>query len=458
MVKVNADLVERLNGELSRDLEPRAGRLGKVQRYLLGDHDMPYMPRGCKTEYIHLAKRSITNWLPLVPDTYVKGLILDGFRASGAGENSPAWEYWQANGMDARQTVVHRGALEYGTSYLLVLPGKPVPVMRPVSPLRGAAWYADSDDEFPEVAIRRKGKTADGTLLLEAFDAENVYTFAKPSDSINFKLVSTEAHHLGVTPIIRFRDRLDGDAEGIVRPLIKLNDRVNEVVFATLIAMQYASFRQRWATGLSVPTDDDGNPVEPFEAAVDRLWVTESEGAKFGDFSQTEIAGHLNLYNSTVRTLAAVAQISPNLLTGDLVNLSAEALAQLESQTQGKLAEYEQVFGEAWESGFRLAAKAAGDKEGAQDMSAQVRWRDTEARSLATTVDALGKLAQMLEVPVEALWEKVPGVTEQDVLYWRSLRDQQDMLGSLAAELNRQTEVIADPAAEAAVEGQVPEE
>jgi len=412
------------------------------------------MPKGAKQEYLHLAKRAITNWTPLVPDTYSKGLFVDGFRPANAADNAAPWSYWQANGMDARQNVVHRGALEYGTSYTLILPGtlqsRRVPVMRPLSPLRSAAWYRDEDDEFPEIGLRRKGETIDGTRLIELYDKTSVYTFAKPKDSDNWLLGGVEEHGLGVTPFVRFRDRLDGEAVGVVKPLINLNDRVNEVVFATLVALQYASFRQRWATGLAIPEDDDGNPLEPFQAAVDRLWIADSEGARFGDFAQTEVQGHLSIYDSTVRTLAAVAQISPNILTGDLVNLSAEALAQMESQTQGKISEYETIFGESWESAFRLAALAAGDTAAANDTSAQVRWRDTEARSLAQTVDALGKMAQMLQVPVEALWEKIPGITDQDVTYWRSLRESQDVLGALVGDFQRQTApTIAETPAEA---------
>lgn len=441
---IDAALAKRLDESLETDLEPVAGRLGKVRRYLGGDHDLPYMPRNAKSEYMHLAKRAITNWTPLVPDTYSKGLFVDGFRPANSAENATPWSYWQANGLDARQSIVHRGALEYGTAYTLILPGtlqtKRIPVMRPMSPLRTAAWYRDDDDEFPEVGLRRKGTTADGTRLIELYDKTSVYTFAKLKDSDKWLAGGVEDHGMGVTPFVRFRDRLDGEATGIVRPLITLNDRVNEVVFATLIALQYASFRQRWATGMVVPEDEEtGKPVEPFQAAVDRLWVAESETARFGDFAQTEVQGHLSIYDSTVRTLAAVAQISPNILTGDLVNLSAEALAQMESQTQGKISEYETLFGESWESAFRLAAHAAGDVEASQDTSSQVRWRDTEARSLAQTVDALGKMAQMLQVPVEALWEKVPGVTDQDVTYWKSLRDSGDVLGGLVTELQRQT-------------------
>ncbi|AYN59090.1 portal protein [Arthrobacter phage Yang] len=439
---IDAKLAARLNGELEADLQ-REGRLGKVKRYLDGDHDLPYMPRGAKKEYEHLAKRSITNWTPLLSDTYGKGLFVDGYRPAKAAENAAPWGYWQDNGLDARQTIVHRGALEYGAAYNLILPGtlqeRRIPRIRPLNPLRSAAWYRDEDDEFPEIGLRRVGTTMDGAQLIEIYDKTSVYTFAKPKDSEDWVLSRVDEHGAGYTPFVRFRERLDGESKGIIRPIFNLQDRVNEIVFSTLIAIQYAAFRQRWATGLVIPEDDEGNPIEPFQSAVDRLWITDSEGAKFGDFAQTETSGHLAAYESTVRTLAAVAQISPNILTGDLVNLSADALAQMEASTQRKMGEYETLFGESWESTFRLAALVAGDSAAALDTSAQVRWRDTEARSLAQTVDALGKIAQMLQVPVEALWEKIPGVTDQDVEYWKSIRDTTDPLGELVAEVQRQT-------------------
>ncbi|MFG1648460.1 hypothetical protein ACGFIE_00915 [Micromonospora sp. NPDC049275] len=54
--------------------------LGKLARYLRGEHDLPYMPHGAKAEYGSLAKKSIAPWLPLISETYVKGLFVDGDR------------------------------------------------------------------------------------------------------------------------------------------------------------------------------------------------------------------------------------------------------------------------------------------------------------------------------------------------------------------------------------------
>ena len=448
---VDVTLAERLLATLDADLT-RDGRLGKVRRYLAGDHDLPYMPKGAKKEFEHIAARSITNWTPTIPGTFTRSLFVDGYRAAKTAENVTSWAYWQANGLDARQTIAHRGALEYGTSYTLVLPGsvqgKSMPVIRPLSPLRSLAWYTDPDDEFPAYGLLVKGEDTEGARIFEVYDSEGSQTFSTTTGA-DGKAVTVQtgefAHGLGVTPFVRFRDRLDDEATGLVRPILPLQDRGNEVVFSTLIALQYASFRQRWATGLAVPVDEDpdsptfGQAVEPFQAAVDRLWVSDDPTAKFGDFAQTEISGHLSLYKSTIETLAATSDINPGILMGTDANpASADALAALNDATQRRLGEFETNFGESWETVFRLAALAAGDRAGYEDTSAQVRWRDTEARSMAATVDALGKIASMLQVPVEALWEQIPGVTQQDVEHWKTLRDASDPLALMLGETARQ--------------------
>lgn len=405
------------------------------------------MPRGAKAEFKHLAKRAVTNWLPLVSETFARDLFVEGYRTPRSDQDETAWSHWQRNGLDARQSICIRGALEYGASYVLVLPGTNAPVIKPLSPLRSMAWYADDDDEWPELAIRRLGKTKDGKgRLFEVYQGDEIATVERNGEG-RYTIVKTESHGLGHVPWVRFRDRLDGQAKGLIAPLIPLQDRVNEVSFATLIAIQYASFRQRWATGLSIPVDEDpdsptfGQPVETFEAAVNRLWMSDSPDAKFGDFAQTELSGHHTAYDAAVKTLAAIGQISPNVMMGDLVNVSGDALQNMQHSTRRKRSELETIFGESWEQVFRLAARANGDPEPSED--AQVRWRDADGTNLAATVDALGKMTQMLNVPAEALWEKVPGITEQDIQRWKELA-QVDPITALTAELERQTTLPPD--------------
>jgi hypothetical protein len=438
-------------------MNDRNAPFGKITRYIGGDHDLPYMPNGAKEEFRSLARKSVTNWLPLIVDTYAKSLFVDGYRPARSAENARPWEYWQANGMDARQTVAIRGALAYGTSYVLVLPGEETPLIRPLNPTKTLALYDDDDDDWPAIAIQRVGKERGNpkVMLYRVYDEGGVYTVRSEHGSGNVKVAFEEEHGLGVVPMIRFRERLEEDVTGIVAPLITTQDRVNEIVFTTSIALQYASFRQRWATGMAIPLDEReeidgktnpnfGKPIEAFEAAVNRLWLTDNPEARFGDFAQTEVHGHLSAYQGAVKTLAAQAQTSPLVLLGDLANLSAEALAAIESTTQRKIGEYETIFGEAWEQTLRLAAAAAGDFEAASDAEAQVRWRDTEARSLAATVDALGKMVTMLGLPAEAAWERIPGTTDQDVQRWKAMRSEGDVFGALMNDFSRQAAPVEE--------------
>ena len=113
---------------------------------------------------------------------------------------------------------------------------------------------------------------------------------------------------------------------------------------------------------------------------------------------------------------------------------SAEALVAAETGQRRKVLERQSLFGESWEQVLGLASQAAGYEPSSE---AEVRWRDTEARSLGQTIDALLKLSQM-GVPAEALWERVPGVTQSEVARWQSLAAQGDSLAVLTQMLDRQ--------------------
>jgi len=180
------------------------------------------------------------------------------------------------------------------------------------------------------------------------------------------------------------------------------------------------------------PRDPEtGRPIEPFEAAVNRLWTTASKDARFGEFTETDLTGYLASQESAIKQMATIAQVPPHYLLGGLVNISAEALAAAEAGLARKVSERKAVFGEAWERVFRLMAFAAGQVEDAENTRARVVWRDTEARSLAASADALGKLATMLGIPAEALWELIPGVTPFQIRRWKRLK-QQDMAMDVA--------------------------
>ncbi|MDQ8045250.1 MAG: phage portal protein, partial [Patulibacter sp.] len=117
----------------------------------------------------------------------------------------------------------------------------------------------------------------------------------------------------------------------------------------------------------------------------------------------------------------------------------AEALAAAEAGRDRKVMLAQTSFGESHEQAFQ----AVGDLMGL-DVPEDIEsvWRDTSAKAFSAVVDALGKAAQMLQIPPEMLWDRIPGVTRQDVQRWKAARAEGDALGQLTGLLDRQA---ADP-------------
>lgn len=442
--------VGKLIAALRRETDPD-GSIGRVRRYLKNEPDDPYMPRGASAEYRQLIKTSRRNVLPQVSDTYVQGLRVDGYRPAKVADNAAPWAIWQANGLDAKQSIVHRGVVDHGIAYGLVLPGRSrrtgaaMPVVRLFPPWRAMAWF-DGDSEFPEYALLDEGTTSDGRRLWAVVD-RLAYTryvegsYPSPSPTV----LDVQEHGLGFTPVIRFRDRLDDDAQGVVAPLLTRQDELNQIGLGMAVAMQFAMHRQRWVAGLVVEEDEDGNAIAPFSAGADRLWVTENADAKFGDFAQTDISGHLRAYDDALKGLVNAAQLPANIY-GDLINVSADALQLIQVAHQDRLDSIRTVVAEAWELLLRVAALVAGDLGSAADDSAEIRWRDTETRSLLTAAQGLSLLVEKLGVPAQGVWSLLPNVTDGQLQEWRRLAAESDSAAVLAGILSQQADALALPA------------
>lgn len=446
------------------------GRIGRVRNYLDGKHDMPYMPKGATREYRLTAERSVTNWLPLVLGTFTKSLRVEGLRGTlpdqpdptsapdptadpagaqkaldaakaatmGNADKAPTddvwYQVWQRNRLDAGQAMVYDGALAYGASWVCVLPSVDGGVsVDPIDASRAFAYYADDDDETPTLALVYTGATLENGERFKFYAPGAIYALQRDTRGDPLRVVGTAPTGMDFVPWVRFRPSLT-DKRGIIKPLIPLQDQINESMFMLRMVLISGAHRQRWATGMVIPTDPTtGKPVEPFNSAVDRLWVAEDAETKFGDFAQTDVTGHINTYIQSVRTLAALAQINPSIMTGDLINLSADALAQIDAQTTRRVDELATIFGESWEQVFRLGAEILGAGDVASDEALEVRWADAEARAFATQVTALGVLAEKLKAPVVELWEEVPGMTPAKLERWRSAHQSEDTYSQLLA-------------------------
>ncbi|MBA0054288.1 phage portal protein [Streptomyces sp. AJS327] len=427
-----------------RRLQEDLTRLDRIDRYVRGEHDDPYTPQSASDEYKLLAKRSVSNWLPLLVKTPSQAMSVSGYRreGTGAGQPSAEWSAWQDNRMDARQNPVHRAALMYGQSFVSVLrdPADPSrPIIRGISPRKLYASYEDpAADMFPlwvfqiEALPEKEGAEAQGWVYDDTY-VYDVMVGGKDGP----RVVGSRAHNMGRCPVVRFAPDIDleGRVRGVVEPMIPIQDRINQTVFDLLVAQTFGSFKVRTISGMApefkrdpetgeILYDANGRPQPiPIRFEASRALVAPDADTKFGQLDETPLGGFIEAIEAGVKTLAAVSQTPPHYLLGSVVNLSAEALAAAESALSRAVDEYEHALGESWEATLFLCAHAAGVEP---DPTAQVLWADKESRSLSQTVDALGKAVQMLQVPARALWSRIPGTTSTDLEEWRQIAEEDD--------------------------------
>jgi hypothetical protein len=439
--------------------------LDVLRRYATGKQALPLViPQDAPREVHEMARISRINLISIVINSLVESLFVDNLRvttkdAEGDPEQitDPVWDIWQANKLDRGQSGLYRAVFTYGYGYMVATAGKPVPVARPMSPRTMTALYGD-DPDWPELALERRRKP--GTFRL--YDDELVYELGYDPDKKKFTVLGRGVHGSPYCPVVRYRDVEDLDLDdepisqqvarfgtrgdnmtdmvaGQVAPLMTLQDQSDVTTFALKSAEWYSAFRQRWVIGWT-----PANPTDKTSAAASQLWTfdNEPEEVKLGEFSQTILDGYLASRGDTAKFVATLSQTPVHELIGELVNLSAEALAAAEAGRDRKVDERKTGLGESHE---QLAVMLGALKGIDVPNDLEVVWRDTSARAFGALVDGLGKLASQLQIPAEALWERIPGATLQDIRRWKKLREEGDAVAGLMGELDRQA---APPATE----------
>jgi hypothetical protein len=406
--------------------------LDDIYDYMLGRKGFPRVPDNCEAEIEDLARLSMKNILPLVRDAFVQNLCVIGYRSALARENSPAWDVWQSNRMDARQVEVYRPAITYGASYVVVTADDEEGALwRPRSPRQLLAVYEDPQtDEWPQYAFEMWVDNTDAKARRKAmiYDDEYMYPidlgFVPASavsidpNSIDFartlgSMVVEEPirHGASECPVVRFINARDADdvIVGEISPLLVLQRALNSVNFDSMIVSRFGAFPQKVITGWS------GSTSEVLSASARRVWAFEDPDVKGYALPAADLSQYDAKLTEMLEFIATVAQVSPAKLNPKLSHVSADALAAAEANEQRKTESKRDTFGESWEQCFRLSGEITGDVATAEDESSEVVWRDTEARSFAATVDGIQKLSAS-GVPIEELIDMIPGVTQQKIL------------------------------------------
>lgn len=441
---------------LSARLDARLQFIRLCEAYYDGDHGLRLSTPLWQTAFQQVFANFSDNWMALVVDSSVERLRVQGFRyGTDQPADADAWAIWQANQLDLYSRIAHTEAIKTGEAYLLVAPPDdqdPNTARITVEHPAQCLVAKDPADRRRRLAGIKRWESDDGRWLLTIYLPDAVYRWQsrstvaqrwagagglgtaddwEPREDADGGEVSNP---LGVVPLIPLENNpgLLGGGRSDVAPLIAIQDAINKTVADSLIASEYSSLRQRWATGLEVPKDAQGNVLTStqVDATFRRLWIAENPDARWGEFSVADLGGYVQLTSMLTQHLAALSRTPPHYLLGQIVNASGDALKTAEATLVAKVRAKMVDFSEPWEEAVRLAFMFQGDTERGQVIDAEVVWADPESRTESEHADAIVK-QQAVGVPQGMLWEQL-GYSPQQIERMRQMQATESMLAGAA--------------------------
>lgn len=366
-----------------------------------------------------------SNFSALVVDGTSERMEVAGFRFENPAGDDDLWDLWQANDMDGQSQIAHTEALIKGLAYTLVTPTADEPritvedaldtiierdLLDRRNRLAGLKRWIDDDDHMvvyvylPDIIAKYR--------TVSAYDPAQHSWNTENMDWGGFSVERLEipgedwplSNRIGVVPIVELpnRPRLKKPGQSEIAAVMGNQDAINKYRADALIASEFASFRQRWVIGLDIPTDPDtGKALEPFKAAIDRLWTVPPPDptdpnppeVKFGEFEATDLAPYKAMIEVEVGHMSSISRMPYHYLLGQpqAIPPSGESLKSSEAGLVRKVGKTEIYLGEGWEETMRLVLRAMDDTR-ANNRTAETIWKDEETQQLAATVDAAVKL------------------------------------------------------------------
>lgn len=355
--------------------------------YYDGRHDVAFEVEKFNTavseSFKAFAKKYNLNLCPAVCDALTDKLIVENFRVESGDVEIPkkAWEIWQNNFMDIRSDEVHHEAVVLGDAYVQVwVNSEKQTIIYPQNATRCSVVY---DEETPNKILwaAKYWKTPDKKMRLNLFYPDVTYKFIskkevsgipqKASDFVAYTDEGSDAvkNPYNRVPMFHFSNngKMGHLGKSELINAIPVQDSLNRTVMSKFVAMEFAAFLQRWGTGIESNEDDEGNPISPFIAGVEKIWLSENPDAKFGVFPATDLNQFLDVKNSAIIDMARVTgtplwyfvQVDGGFPSG-------EALKKSETRHTNKIKNRMNTFGQVWADVMSFALQIENKKPDAR--------------------------------------------------------------------------------------------
>lgn len=418
--------------QLSDKLDTTVPKLVDLDRYWRGEQAAAYLTPEARDALGDRLKTLSVNFPRLAVTALAERLEVTGFRTDGpdAEPDGELWRIWRRNGMEDAAAQAHVDALAYGRSFVMVWADtNGAPIVTVESPLQ-VAVLRDPATRRVTAALKRwvDGNVGRAVLYepgrITKLVASGVVVDAAAMPATGWTATEILPNPLGVVPVVPIVNRgrlLDVDGVSEMTDVLDLADALNKLVGDMLVTSEFYARPRRWATGLEVVEDAEGNAVKPFSAALDDVWQSEAPETKFGQFDAARLDGYADAAALVTQQIGALTGLPPHYLGlhGDQP-ASADAIRSAEASLVARAYALHRTFGTAWAEVARLVL-AVRDGSDPSALDVDVVWANPETRTPAQAADAAAKLVGV-GVPLSVVLADTLGMSPEQVERVRSAR------------------------------------
>ncbi len=282
-------------------------------------------------------------------------------------------DIWKNNRMDERANEVHLESLKQGDAYVIVWPNDDLePEIWPQEAMQCRIEYEPNNRARVTRALKVWFDRDEARWRLNIYTPLAIEKYISrqsnstmPTTDAGWQAYGTVPNIYGVVPVFHFptrRSRAYGISE--LRDIIPLQNALNKSVMDMIIAMEFASFKQRWVIGLETEVDEEtGVAKDPTSGQYgsDRLLTFSDPETKVGQFDATDLGQFLEVQD---KFWASASRVSGTPLhyfyitSGDFP--SGEAMKSAEARFIKKISDRQTAYGNVWEDVLRFCLQIKG--------------------------------------------------------------------------------------------------
>lgn len=378
-------ILEALTGAL----DERTATISENETYLSGKQHLAFLSTQARdaTKLGRMASNiprlAVTS---LAERLRVTDLLLDG------KHSDPLWSDFKRNDLDQRLGMAFRESLGIGSSYGIVWDrtGRARPKVS-IESAKHVALSVDPGSGETLAAVKRWNVGSGSRAMLYLPDAVIPFYADGENATVGWREGKAIRNPLGVVPVVEFRngDRLLGAGVSEIEDLKPLVDALNKVLADMMVGSEFYARPRRWATGVELGSDEEGNTVNPFPEG-DRMMISEAVEARFGSLPAADLQSYEAAVKILLGQIMAVSAL-PGHYIGVLASSpsSADGNRSAEASLAARAEARQSQFGRPIEAIGRLMHGIRTETDAA-DVS--VVWADPATRSVAQEADAVVKL------------------------------------------------------------------